>query len=111
MAVGDRFEARALVSAAIFAVMSMGLISGCDADPSLGVSASRGSSIYLKQCASCHGADGASPMGGVPPLFGSEWVVGAPGPLTAILLDGLKGPGEGVMPAGGTFSMTSRWLT
>lgn len=45
-------------------------------------------------------------MAGVPPLVGSDWVVGAHPPLIAMLLDGLGSPGKaagegyrGVMPA------------
>lgn len=94
------------MSLAATAALAVLAFSGCDADPSIGLSANRGSSIYLKNCASCHGSDGSSPLAMVPPLIGSEWVVGRPMPLVAILLDGLRSPGtagdenyRGVMPA------------
>ncbi len=52
----------------------------------------QGRQHYLVACAPCHGPDGAgmTPLG--PPLAGSEWVLGPPGRLVRIVLQGLEGP-------------------
>lgn len=71
-----------------------------------------GEAKYRNICASCHKDDGnGDPSQGVPPLAGSEWVVGAeatPARLSRILLYGLHQPitvkgrqYNGVMPSQG----------
>jgi mono/diheme cytochrome c family protein len=52
----------------------------------------RGESVYVSTCMACHGADGMGlPMLG-PPLVKSEWVLGSPKRVAAILLQGMMGP-------------------
>ena len=49
-----------------------------------------GKRIY-NNCISCHQADGLGVEGNYPPLVGSDWVLGSPVRLSAILLHGLEG--------------------
>ena len=61
----------------------------------------RGSTIYKQLCASCHGADGKGiTIGGkpmpAPPITGSPRVKGDKILLTQLLLNGLKGPVDGI---------------
>lgn len=65
-------------------------------------------SLYARQCATCHGDDGAGMRRVYPPLAGSAWVTGDPERLARLLLHGLQGRIEvkgtfynGVMPAFG----------
>ena len=67
-----------------------------------------GSSLFISNCSSCHGADGSGIRGAFPPLNGSSIVQGDKGTLVKILLHGLQGPitvrgGQynGTMPAFG----------
>ncbi len=50
-----------------------------------------GQAIYLARCAVCHGEKGEGKPGCYPPLTGSEWVIGPPERLAAIILDGVRG--------------------
>ncbi len=93
-------------SSAVIAIVVVVALNGCGSDHSSGASVGRGAGVYSKNCASCHGPYGRSPLAMVPPLIGSERIMGPSLPLIAILLDGLKSPGEaddshyrGVMPA------------
>jgi len=58
--------------------------------PPLELFAKEGAKIYGK-CIGCHGADGGG-GNGIPPLAGSEWVIGNTDQLSQIILHGLKGP-------------------
>lgn len=67
-----------------------------------------GETIFAKNCASCHQANGQGVPGAFPPLVGAGWATGDPGALIRILLHGLTGPVEvqgsvynGAMPAWG----------
>jgi mono/diheme cytochrome c family protein len=68
-----------------------------------------GSSLFISNCSSCHGADGSGIRGAFPPLNGSSIVQGDKETLTKILLHGLQGQvtvkGDqynGTMPAFGS---------
>ena len=50
-----------------------------------------GASLFVANCSSCHGADGAGIRGAFPPLNGSSVVQGDKETLTKILLHGLQG--------------------
>jgi len=53
----------------------------------------QGKTIYAAQgCVSCHQANGRGQPGQIPPLAGSEWVVGSTARLSRILLNGMQGP-------------------
>lgn len=65
-----------------------------------------GREIFLQKCATCHGPAGEGIGKAIPPLAGAPWVTGSPMPLTALVLDGLKGEQtingqrySGIMPA------------
>ncbi len=65
-------------------------------------------SLYAKNCAACHQANGEGLAGTFPPLAGSEWVIEDPETPVRVLLLGIGGPidvaGEsydGVMPTQG----------
>jgi mono/diheme cytochrome c family protein len=51
-----------------------------------------GRRVYTARCQSCHQPDGRGIPGTFPPLAGSEWVVGSPVIVGAIILNGLHGP-------------------
>jgi len=71
-----------------------------------------GAKIFAVTCAACHLATGLGAEGKIPPLAGSEWVVGDEGRLVRIILHGLAGEVEvqgetfsGAMPTwGGAFT-------
>lgn len=52
---------------------------------------SKGRQLYAN-CQGCHQANGMGTPGKIPPLAGSEWVVGDPATVAAIVLNGLSGP-------------------
>jgi mono/diheme cytochrome c family protein len=52
----------------------------------------RGKLVYARTCIACHKADGFGQPGMAPPLVDSEWVLGPPGRITRIVLNGLTGP-------------------
>ena len=52
-------------------------------------------------CASCHQASGQGVAGQYPPLAGSEYVLGSPNRVAAIVLNGLEGP---VVVKGATYN-------
>ncbi|WP_326540397.1 c-type cytochrome [Pseudorhodoferax sp.] len=65
-----------------------------------------GAALYGALCAACHQASGQGLPGVFPPLAGSEWVLGKPDTVAAIVLHGATGPltvrgtvYNGVMPA------------
>ncbi|QOJ00400.1 MAG: c-type cytochrome [Phycisphaeraceae bacterium] len=66
----------------------------------------RGEVVYVAAgCAGCHGGEGQGVVGQIPPLAGSDRVLGSPARLARILMQGMQGPistpsGEynGVMP-------------
>lgn len=60
----------------------------------------RGKQIYSKSCVACHQANGAGSGTDIPPLAGSEWVLGDPATIVAITQKGLIGP---ISVAGKTF--------
>lgn len=67
-----------------------------------------GGAIFTSMCAACHQPTGLGLPGVFPPLAGSEWVLGKPDTLAAILLHGINGSIEvkgtvyqGAMPAFG----------
>jgi mono/diheme cytochrome c family protein len=52
-----------------------------------------GKETYAKaSCIDCHGADGQGKPGKIPPLAGSEWVIGQPNRPIRIVLRGVCGP-------------------
>jgi mono/diheme cytochrome c family protein len=53
-----------------------------------------GREIFLENCAACHQATGLGQPGSIPPLDGSEWVLGPKSRLGRILVFGLSGPVE-----------------
>lgn len=59
--------------------------------PTPAESASPGQALYLRHCASCHGAMGEGRRPSFPPLAGSEWIELPPQALGAIVLLGLRG--------------------
>ena len=50
-----------------------------------------GKSMYLSDCATCHGKEGEGMASIAPPLAGSEWVTADPDIPIKIVLDGLTG--------------------
>lgn len=52
----------------------------------------RGEAFYVANCMACHGADGNGLEMLGPPLVKSEWVLGSPQRVAAILLQGMMGP-------------------
>jgi mono/diheme cytochrome c family protein len=68
-----------------------------DADePSADELISMGGPLYDRNCARCHGADGAGQGGAYPALAGSDMVTGDPEPVIEIVVHG-----RGAMPAFG----------
>jgi mono/diheme cytochrome c family protein len=71
-----------------------------------------GAKIFAFTCAGCHLASGLGMEGKIPPLAGSEWVIGSEARLVRIILHGLTGEVEvqgemfsGAMPTwGGAFT-------
>ncbi|MFG6447004.1 c-type cytochrome [Roseateles sp. BYS180W] len=68
----------------------------------------QGAALFANQCAACHQAQGQGLSGVFPPLAGSEWVLGPPQVLAAILTYGISGSlqvkgqtYQGAMPAFG----------
>jgi mono/diheme cytochrome c family protein len=53
-----------------------------------------GAKIFSVTCAACHQATGLGLEGKIPPLAGSEWVLGDEGRLVRIILHGLTGEVE-----------------
>jgi mono/diheme cytochrome c family protein len=51
-----------------------------------------GEQKYAQVCASCHMPNGLGQEGNIPPLAGSEWVLGDPRVPISIALHGLQGP-------------------
>lgn len=62
-----------------------------------------GARIYADRCSACHREDGRGVAGDVPPLAGSDWVVGRRDQLLRIVLGGLEGD---VVVQGETYSGT-----
>ncbi|AGW94350.1 MULTISPECIES: c-type cytochrome [Cupriavidus] len=67
-----------------------------------------GAQVYAANCQACHQAGGQGLPGVFPPLAGSPWVTGDPGPLVQLVLHGMTGEIEvlgktysGSMPAFG----------
>ena len=60
---------------------------------------SQGAQLY-SNCQGCHQANGMGTPGKIPPLAGSEWVMGDPATAAAIVLNGLSGP---IKVAGNSF--------
>lgn len=78
-----------------------------------------GAGVYSTACQGCHQPNGAgNPSSGVPPLAGSEWVIGGEKRLATVGLKGLQGPipvkgttyGTAVMSAKGGVSLTDKQL-
>jgi len=55
-------------------------------------SAERGKPLYMQTCIACHQPTGAGLPGAFPPLSKSEYVIGDPRRMVAIMLKGLQGP-------------------
>jgi mono/diheme cytochrome c family protein len=55
-------------------------------------SVERGKPLYLQTCVACHQPTGMGLPGAFPPLAKSEYVVGDPRRMVAIMLKGLQGP-------------------
>jgi mono/diheme cytochrome c family protein len=51
----------------------------------------KGQQIFTTTCQACHQANGEGIPGTFPPLAGSEWVLGSPSRLSAIILHGISG--------------------
>jgi mono/diheme cytochrome c family protein len=60
-----------------------------------------GRSVFQGNCQSCHQPNGMGQAGAIPPLAGSEWVLGSEKRVAAIVLKGLIGP---VKVKGATFN-------
>jgi len=54
--------------------------------------AKKGKKLFTANCVSCHQASGAGVPSQYPPLAGSEYVLGDPNQLAALVLYGLEGP-------------------
>jgi len=79
---------------------------GTGAEPKGDETAAKGKQIFTTTCQACHQATGLGIPNAFPPLAGSDWVLGSPERLVAIVLGGLEGEitvnGQkfaGVMPA------------
>jgi mono/diheme cytochrome c family protein len=55
-------------------------------------SAERGKPLYMQTCIACHQPTGTGLPGAFPPLSKSEYVIGDPRRMVAIMLKGLQGP-------------------
>ena len=53
-----------------------------------------GQGVYTANCIICHQTTGQGIPGAFPPLVGSDWVVGNPERVVAIVMNGLSGPIE-----------------
>ncbi|MEW6704080.1 MAG: cytochrome c [Pseudomonadota bacterium] len=62
------------------------------AAPAAAGAAADGAAVYAARCAACHQAGGSGLPGVFPPLAGSEWVLGKPSTLVALVLHGASGP-------------------
>lgn len=62
-----------------------------DSQPSIAGSITAGEAIYLSTCSGCHQAGGGGLPGVFPPLLNSEWVLGQPRTLAAIVIGGYTG--------------------
>ncbi len=78
------------------------------AAPAAAGAAVDGAAVFAARCVACHQASGAGIPGVFPPLAGSEWVLGKPATLAAVVLHGASGPltvkggrFDGAMPAFG----------
>lgn len=76
-----------LTLALLFAV-----IAAVQAQDDLKASAERGKAIYMQTCMACHQPTGLGIPGAFPPFDGSEWVVGDPKRLVALVIKGYTGP-------------------
>lgn len=56
-----------------------------------------GKQLYINYCASCHKEDGSGVRDVFPSLINNSQVVGAPGTLVSLLLQGVDNPSTGVM--------------
>jgi len=63
---------------------------GADMDP-FQFAMKKGANVY-NNCAGCHQGTGMGQPGAIPPLAGSEWVLGGTERLARIVLHGLAGP-------------------
>jgi len=61
-----------------------------------------GETLFKANCASCHMETGLGMAGAIPPLAGSEWVMGNPERIIRVVLKGLTGP---VTIAGNDFGL------
>ncbi|HSI63118.1 MAG TPA: cytochrome c [Candidatus Saccharimonadia bacterium] len=84
-------------------------IEGADLDP-FQFAMKKGAGVY-NICGGCHGAAGTGQPGAIPPLAGSEWVLGGTERTSRIVLHGLGGAVQvkgasynGVMPPQGALS-------
>lgn len=62
------------------------------AEDDLKASAERGKAVYMQTCMACHQPTGLGIPGAFPPFDGSEWVVGDPKRLVALVIKGYQGP-------------------
>jgi mono/diheme cytochrome c family protein len=64
----------------------------CFAQDDLKASADRGKAIYMVTCMACHQPSGLGIPGAFPPFDGSEYVIGDPKRLVALVIKGYTGP-------------------
>ncbi len=90
----------------VYALLAVSLAALTACSNSKSSSSASGSSIFMSNCASCHGANGEGVAGTFPPLASNPAVTGNPATVIHIVKYGLTGkidvagkPFDGMMPA------------
>jgi mono/diheme cytochrome c family protein len=76
----------------LIAALALSAAVTCSAQDDLKTSAERGKAIFMVTCMACHQPTGLGIPGAFPPLDGSEYVVGDPRRLVALVIKGYQGP-------------------